>query len=195
MRYMDLAMDSVSSEESAVVDFAVFLLTLLKYATETRLTRTRVDIPLTICGEQCYAKTDVCVVDKEDDIILLVHEDKRNKERKDPEAQLVAQAIAAFQTINTRRTRVLGQLALDDIVIPGIILVGSSPTFYYISVTKELARAVAQGMFPATQTTLYAHLPAVPRPARRLSEGMKPLDNRRHILACYNTFREEIVNL
>jgi hypothetical protein len=30
MRYMDLAMDSVSSEESAVVDFAVFLLTLLK---------------------------------------------------------------------------------------------------------------------------------------------------------------------
>ena len=41
---------------------------------------------------------------------LLVQEDnKRHKERKVPEPQLVAQVIAAFQTINTRQTRVLGQ--------------------------------------------------------------------------------------
>jgi len=189
VRYMDLAMDS---GESAVVDFAVSLLTLMKYATR-RLIRTRVDIPLTICGEQCYAKTDVCVVDEDDFILLLVQEDKQHKERKDPEPQLVAQAIAAFQTINTRRTRVLGQNPIHAKVIPGIILVGSSPTFYEICVTRELAQAVAQGQFPVRPTVMYAHLPAVPRPARRLNEGMKPLDNRRQILACYQAFKEGIV--
>jgi hypothetical protein len=74
--------------------------------------------------------------------------------------------------------------------MPGIILVGSSPTFYKIPVTKKLAQVVALGSFPATPTVVHAHLPAVPRPARRLSEGIKPLDNRRHIFACYEVFRQ-----
>ena len=189
VRYMVLAMDAVPTEESAVDDFAVHLLTLLGYVPRTRMTRTRVDIPLAICGGQCHAKTGVCIVD-EDDILLLVQEDKRHEERKDPEPQLIAEAIAAFQANNTRRTRVLGQDAIDAKVMPGITMLGSSPAFYKIPVTKELAHAVALGQFPATPNVVYAHLPAVPRPARRLSEGMKPLDNRRHILACYEAFRQ-----
>ena len=188
LRYMDLAMDLVPTEESAVDDFAVFLLTMLGYAPRPRMIRTRLDIPFTICGEQCHAKTDVCIVDGHD-ILLLVQEDKRHKERKDPEPQLIAEAIGAFQANNTGRMRVLGQDAIDAKAIPGIILVGSSPTFYKIPVTKELAQAVVLGRFPATPTIVYAHLPAVPRPARRLGEGMKPLDNRRHILACYEAFK------
>jgi hypothetical protein len=188
VRYMDLAMDPVPTEESAVNDFAVHLLTMLGYAPRPRMTRTRADIPLTICGELCHAKTDVCVVDGQD-ILLLVQEDKQHKERKDPEPQLIAEAIAAFQANNTRRTHVLGQDAIDAKVMPGITLVGSSPTFYKIPITKEFAQAVVLGRFPATPTIVYAHLPALPRPARRLSEGMKPLDNRRHILACYEAFK------
>ena len=74
--------------------------------------------------------------------------------------------------------------------MPGITLVGSSPTFYKIPVAKDLAQAVALGRFPATPTAVYAHLPAVPRPARRLSEGMKPLDNGRHILTFYKAFKQ-----
>ena len=112
VRYMDLAMDLVPAEESAVDDFAVYLLTMLGYVPRTRMARTRADIPLTICGQQCHAKTDVCVVDA-NDILLLVQEDKRHKERKNPEPLLIAEAIAAFQTNNTRRTRVLGQNAID----------------------------------------------------------------------------------
>ena len=189
VRHMVLAMDPVPTEESAVDDFAVYLLTLLGYVPRTRMTRTRVDIPLTICGEQCHAKTGVCIVD-EDDILLLVQEDKRHEERKDPEPQLIAEAIAAFQANDTRRTRVLGQDAIDTKVMPGITMLGSSPTFYKIPVTKELVHAVALGQFPATPTVVYAHLPVVPCPTRRLSEGMKPLDNRRHILACYEAFMQ-----
>ncbi|KAH9989556.1 hypothetical protein BJV77DRAFT_1129662, partial [Russula vinacea] len=96
VRYMDLAMDPVPTEESAVDDFAVFLLTMLGYAPRPRMIRTRSDIPFTICGEQCHAKTDVCIVDGHD-ILLLVQEDKRHKERKDPEPQLIAEVIGAFR--------------------------------------------------------------------------------------------------
>ncbi|KAF8335811.1 uncharacterized protein EI90DRAFT_3047201, partial [Cantharellus anzutake] len=163
---------------------------LLGYVPRTRIARTRADIPLAICGEQRHAKTGVCIIDSDDDILLLVQEDKRHKDRKNPEPQLIAEAIAAFQTNNARRTRILGQDAIDAKVIPGITLVGSSPIFYKIRVTTELAQAVELGRFPATPTVVYAHLPVVSRPARRLSEGMKPLDNRGHILACYEAFKQ-----
>ena len=73
--------------------------------------------------------------------------------------------------------------------MPGITLVGFSPTFHKIPATKELSQAGALGSFPGIPTVVYAHLPAVPRPARRLSEGMKPLDNRSHIISCYEAFR------
>lgn len=108
VRYVDLAMDPVPSEESAVNDFAVHLLTLLGYVPRARMVHTCTDIPLNIRGRECHAKTDVCVVDS-DDILLLVQEDKRHKDPKDPEPQLIAGVIAVFQTNNYRRTHVLGQ--------------------------------------------------------------------------------------
>jgi hypothetical protein len=188
LRYMDLAMDSVPTQESAVDDFAVHLLTVLGYVPRTRMARTRADIPLRICGEHRHAKTDVCIIDL-DDIVLLVQEDKQHKELKDPEPQLIVEAIAAFQNNNWRRVYLLGHDAIPSKVIPGITLVGSSPTFFKVLVTAELARAVEYGVFPVTPTIVHAHLPALPRPARRLSEGMKPLDNRRQILSCYEAFK------
>jgi hypothetical protein len=63
------------------------------------MARMRTDIPLTICGEKCHAKTDICVLGA-DGILLLV--DKRHKEHKDAEPQLIAEVIAAFQTNNSR---------------------------------------------------------------------------------------------
>jgi hypothetical protein len=95
LRYMDLSMGPVPEEESAVVDFAVHFLTLLGYVLRTRIARTRADIPLTICGQECYTKTGVCIVDS-DDILLPVQEDRGHKEPNDPEPQLIAEMIAAF---------------------------------------------------------------------------------------------------
>lgn len=73
--------------------------------------------------------------------------------------------------------------------MPGIVLVGTTPTLYKIPVTADLVRSVRHGTYPAEPTVVTMHVPAVPRPARRYSEGMKPLDNRRAILSCYEAFK------
>ena len=51
-----------------------------------------------------HAKTDVCLLKNRTEIILLVQEDKLQMEdRGDAEAQLIAEAIAAFQSNNKKR--------------------------------------------------------------------------------------------
>ena len=103
---LDIAMVPTGSEESAVDDFAVELFKTLGYVRRNRVARTRKDIPLLICGEQRHAKTDVCIVDRSQNVILLlVQEDKRFGEEKilDAEAQLIAEAIAAFTLNNSLR--------------------------------------------------------------------------------------------
>ena len=74
-------------------------------------------------------------------------------------------------------------------VMPGIVLIGTTPTFYKIPVTTGLVRHVAEGTYPPEKTIVFAHIPEVPRPNRRWSEGMKPLDNRAVILSCYEAFK------
>jgi hypothetical protein len=74
--------------------------------------------------------------------------------------------------------------------MPGITLTGSSPIFYKIPVTTQLAESVDAGTYPAIPTIVHAHVPALARPAQRLMEGMRPLDNRAHILACFEAFKK-----
>ena len=190
VRYMDLAMEPVPGEESAVDDFAMQLLRVMGYASRAlgRDLRSHKDIPLLICGEWSHAKTDVCVMDR-DGYLLLVQEDKRHLETMDPAPQLIAEAIAAVQS-NNRTRDLLGVDPLDVKVMAGITMTGTSPTFFKIPVTLELIEAVQRGEYPATPTVVAMHRPDVPRPARRLSEGMRPLDNRRSILACFEAFKQ-----
>ncbi|KIM72895.1 hypothetical protein PILCRDRAFT_829497 [Piloderma croceum F 1598] len=190
VRYMDLAMDPVPGEESAVDDFAMQLLRMMGYASRAlgRDLRSRKDIPLFICGEWRHAKTDVCVMDR-NGYLLLVQEDKRHLETVDPEPQLIAEAIAAVQS-NNRTRNLSGLEPLDIKVMAGITMTGTSPTFFKIPVTLELIEAVQRGEYPATPTVVAMHRPNVPRPVRRLSEGMRPLDNRRCILSCFEAFRQ-----
>lgn len=102
---LDLAMVP-SYGESAVNDFTVELFRILGYVRRDRVARTRKDLHLLICGEYRHAKTDVCLIDhSQNDIILLVQEDKRIEDREptDAQAQLVAEAIAAFAENNGNR--------------------------------------------------------------------------------------------
>jgi hypothetical protein len=192
VRYMDLAMNPIPGEESAVDDFAMRLLRAMGYENRSRDLRSRKNIPLFICGMWMYAKTDVCVMDQ-NEVLLLVQEDKRHMEPGDPKPQLIAEAIAAFQSNNARRRDILGLPLLESKEIPGITMTGTSPTFFKIPVTAELIQAVELGRYPATPTVVAMHIPDIPRPARRLSEGMRPLDNRRNILACFEAFKQFVV--
>jgi hypothetical protein len=126
---LDIAMVPTGPEESAVDDFAVELFKTLGYVRRNRVARTRKDIPLLICGEQRHAKTDVCIVDRsQNDILLLVQEDKRFGDEKitDAEAQLIAEAIAAFSLNNSLR-RDVGLPELDSKVLSSYIFPSSCP--------------------------------------------------------------------
>lgn len=192
LRTMDLAMSTPPGKESAVNDFSVNLFRILRYTGSRavgRVARTRKDLLFWVCGEERHAKADVCIMDIED-ILILVQEDKRHLDGSDPEPPLIAQGIAAFYNNNNTRVRILMLDPLQSKVIPGITMKGTMPIFYKIPVTADLVRAVQLGEYPAQETIVYAHIPVVPRPARRYSEGMKPLDNRRVVLACYEAFKQ-----
>jgi hypothetical protein len=94
-------------EESAIRDFAFQLFDTLGYMGGNIITRTRKSIPYLICGEWRVTMTDVCLIDclQDDDIILVVQEDKRfhSEDLPDPRAQLIGEAIAAFHYDNNRR--------------------------------------------------------------------------------------------
>ena len=128
---VDIAMVPTGPEESAVDDFAVELFKMLSYVRRNRVVRhgTHKDLPLLICGEQRHAKTDVCIVDRsKNDILLLVQEDKRFGEEKisDAEAQLIAEAIAAF-SLNISLRRDVSLPELDSKVLSGPIFVIVKP--------------------------------------------------------------------
>lgn len=102
---LDLAMIPTKGE-TAVVDFVVELLKNLGYVRRERVSRTRVDLPFFICGENRHVKPDVCIVSHSlGDILLLVQKVERldHGEFSNARAQLVAESVAAFNENNIQR--------------------------------------------------------------------------------------------
>lgn len=73
-----------------------------------------------MCGKQVYTKTDVCVMDINLELLFLVQEDKNHINPADPEPQLVAKAITAFQANNVNRVYNLPVDPLPKQVFPGL---------------------------------------------------------------------------
>ncbi|KAI6131821.1 hypothetical protein EV401DRAFT_2193535 [Pisolithus croceorrhizus] len=190
IRMLDLARSTRPAQESVVDDFTVILLRALGYEPRGRILRARRDLPLVICGENRQARADVALID-EDEIILLVQENKQHfsETEGDPQPQLIAEAIATFALNNRRRVLSLGLPTLSSKILASITMMGTCPIFYKIEVTGELVKAVAGGIYPTTQTIVHAHIPAVPRHRLHWIEGMKPLDSRRVILSCFEAFK------
>ena len=123
--------------------------------------------------------------------MLLVQKDKCHIRNNDPEAQVITEASGASAANNEIRRKVLDQPPLLSKVMGGITLRGTMPTFYRVLVTTELVTSVRRGAYPGpnTPTVVYVHIPNLPRPDSRWSEGMKPLDNRDILLSCYKAFK------
>ncbi|OBZ76165.1 hypothetical protein A0H81_03373 [Grifola frondosa] len=174
LTHMNFAMMPAEAEDSAIDDFTVVLLKNLG-----------------LYSPSSYS--DVCIIDRStNDIILLVQDHKRLGGQNDTYGQLVAEAVAAYQDINARRSA-SGLETLESKVMPGIIIIGTFPSFFKIPITKELAECVQRGMYPENPTVVLGHVPDIPRPHRKWSEGMIPLDNRRIILQCFEAFKQFVV--
>ena len=169
---------TTSSQESAVDDFARELLRVVGFIERGLILRNRFIIPLNICGDATkVAQTDVCLADGDSLILLVLQEDKSNFNDSDPEPQVIAEAIAAYQNNNDRRIR-MHLPRLHSMTIPCITMVGTRPTFYLVPVTQDLSNAVSSGQYPRVETTALKCVTVAGR-NRSLSEGMESPEYRR----------------
>ena len=138
--------------------------------------------------------------------MLILQHNKTAIKVSDPEAHLIATAIAVFQQNKKAGTRsklqeqvILGTRTVEELeiiaerpeleeqVILGITTAEQIiPTFYRIKVTTELDRAVRLGEKPATQTVVYRHKARVPKPY----DDIMTLENRRRIVLYLEGFRK-----
>ncbi|KAK7006668.1 hypothetical protein R3P38DRAFT_2728232 [Favolaschia claudopus] len=174
--------------ESAVDDFAAFLLSMMDYDEPERIVHQRLEIGFLMCGQSVCAKPDIVVMDGEK-YILLVQEDKRHLSADEAEPQLIAEAVAAFAA-NNRRRKALGLPSIASQVFAGIVMLGTAPTFYKIPISTELATAIGRAQYPTQVTFVSKLVPPVPNLANYISEGMVPLENRRIVFQCLTAFKQ-----
>jgi hypothetical protein len=176
--------------ENKVDSFASMLLRASGYIKKDRVIGMREILNLVICGESRFAQTDVSVLGSEGSTILLVQEDKRiDKKAKDPEPQVIAEAIAAFQKNN--KDRIESNLEeIDSMTIPCITMKGTFPIFYLVPVTSELSNCIIGGIYPSNVTEVFRYAPDIP-----IKEGMKLVESRREVLQCYESFKKFVDDL
>ncbi|KAK0470594.1 hypothetical protein IW261DRAFT_1573028 [Armillaria novae-zelandiae] len=164
LQYLDLAMHANSGQESAIDDFAKELLRLLGF-------------------EERSAQTDLCLIQGTMTILLVIQEDKTLVS----EAQVIAEAVAAFQYNNTARDH-NGLDLRDSMTIPAIMMISTHPIFYKVPITQELSDAVTTGQYPVSKTEVIKCVVALT--SHRLSEGMEVPEFRWEVLYHYEAFRK-----
>ena len=190
LHYLDLVLDPQVGQEAAAYNFAAKLLEKLGYDDGDRIIFTRLALPIVMSGVSYMAQTDVCVMDKDDMVLLiLLHDDKQVPRLKDPESQVIALAIAAFTANNKVRETSLNLPPLPATSISAITMIGTNPIFYVIVVTSELRTAVQEGSRGGARTHVFRHVPVLPK---RHGLGMRALENRVEILACLDAFRQTV---
>ncbi|KAF8123204.1 hypothetical protein EV363DRAFT_1587493 [Boletus edulis] len=142
-----------SSDYSKVLNFTLKLFKFL-YKDFPLSVSSRDPLGLCICGERRWTEVGVGIVShsKHDrDMVLVSRLDNvkrfRQSQSPDAQAQLVAQALAAFSNNNEQRVEA-GRIPLDTQIILGIMVVGTTPIFYRIPVTRDLIEHIAQGTYP-----------------------------------------------
>ncbi|KAH8993687.1 hypothetical protein EDB92DRAFT_1852753 [Lactarius akahatsu] len=191
--YLEDATKPPPGEESSVDTFATHLLSLLGYdeLVSHCYVAGRRDIPFFMCGGNTHAKTDACVVNLHTEIFLLVQEDKRFQSEVNPEPQLIAEAIASFQ-FNNGLLRKKGKKPIEKKTVPGITMIGTTPTFYKIEVTQDLVDAIETAQYPESPTIVHKLVPPVEDfdGSHLRKDGMKTLSNRAVILRCFEAFKQ-----
>ena len=184
LSYLDLATTFID-------DFAANTLKLLGFDEGNTIISIGHTIPLTICGQaNCVAQTNVCLIHCSAFFLLVLVVDKTlsNNLKTDAEAQVIADAIAAFQ-FNNNKCRDYGLDPLDFMTIPCITMSGTCPTFYLIAVTMEPSNAVITGQHPTTQTQVL-QCATVPTHSGHTDTGMEDTEYRKVALKHFLAFKE-----
>ena len=184
--YLNLASRADAGLESFIVELAKSVLEVTGFDQRGTVLYTGCDIPFTICGDSDQAaRSSVCLVRPNTMILLVVQAEKATFSSSNPEPQIIAEAIAAFQHNNQKRVE-FNLPQLDMMTIPCITMVGTRPFFYQVPVTRQLSDCVATGQFPSQPTVVRRCGP----PARRRAfEGVEVPDYRRVALQYYDAFR------
>ncbi|KAH9026747.1 hypothetical protein EDB85DRAFT_161849 [Lactarius pseudohatsudake] len=182
LTHLDLATNT--GQKSLIADFSRETLRLLGYEERGLVLGTRYTIPMTICGDnRRTAQTDICLLDRQSMILLVLKEGDSTQ----PEPQVIAGAIAAYQHNNEKR-QTRGLAALDAMTIPCITMVGTRPTFYVVPVTQALSVAVVTGQYPKGPTEVLKCVTFLGH-NRRSSEGMETPEYRRLAFQWFDAFK------
>jgi hypothetical protein len=220
--YLETATVFRGDEQPFVTDFLVYMLRMMGYDEGHRVVRTKNEMPLEMCGKRVSGTVDVSVMKWRNGLeyLFLATEykvcmplrswrvdDSLNDDIPkrffsmeqivpDPEPQLIAGAIAAFMEME-EKALFWGEAAFESKTFPGMVMVGTAPTFYKIPVTMELALAVARGQCPPTPTVVEKFTPPIPQPgtSNLVVDGMSPLVNRRIIMQCFQAFKQFVVSV
>jgi hypothetical protein len=132
-----LHMATNAGQETAIDDFAREVLRTVGFEGHGLVLRTRHTIPLIICGNN--AQIDVCLLDQQSIILLVVQNDKTNYRGSD-------RSIPVCTTIRSGKAW-MGLHPLDMMTIPCITKIETRPIFYLVPVTKALSDAVVTGQW------------------------------------------------
>ncbi|KAF8230755.1 hypothetical protein L208DRAFT_1400023 [Tricholoma matsutake] len=196
------------TNSSPVMNFAYHLLNMLGFTGDKgdRIVRRHQDMPLFMCGQYTHAVADVCVFHPNSEtVLLLVKEDslpdgpqshgrssgEEESTRGDPEAQLLAQAIAVFQMHN-RALRLMRLPPVETKIVPAIVMRGTTPVLYKFEITAGLVEAVQTSRYPPKVTRVQRMTPPVARTESLREEGMGAVDNRVVFLGCLDAFKEVV---
>ena len=184
-------------EECAVDDLARSILQLFDYDEGDRAIRTREVLDLDMAKGKTQATPDICIETMELSIKLLIQEDKSYNVGNDrhfmghnPEAQLIAEAVAAFQE-NVKIYKRFGKVDVpEDQLIPGIVMLGTCPTFYLIPIDACLSDCIKYGTQPAKDTLVKRYkIPSLPM---NISDAMLSQRHARLISECYQSFKKYV---
>jgi len=178
------------TEGCFTIDFTAETLRLLGFNEHSAVVFSYFTIPLTICGEADHvAQADVCLLYTSALSLLVLIKSRTLTNGANAEAQVVAEAVAAFQ-FNNKQRRDHGLNYLDVMTIPCIIMDGTRPTFYLVPVTAELNNAVITGQYPATQTQVLRCVTT----ATHTSAGMEDPEYRKLALKRLSAFKTSAKN-
>ncbi|KAG6813624.1 hypothetical protein H0H92_009241 [Tricholoma furcatifolium] len=150
---LDLAIRG--NQESFIDSFAAKNLKLSGFDAERyNHIASRYIIPLSMCGESRFAQTNVCMIQRQHFIVLVLGENKTHGSLKHVEPQLIAEAIAAFQ-YNNKTCRAHSLPVLDSAIMPCICMIGLVPSFFLVPVTTQLSDCIATGAGPSRETIVW----------------------------------------